>query len=601
MPDAQTLAALLIGAGALAAAVRLLLLRRGWPGAALAVLSLASGALLWLTLFPPLLPVGGETLVVATAETPPGFRAEPGERLVTLPEAPTIAEAERVPDLATALRRHGQVQRLRIVGRGLTARDRDADAGLPTRFEPLPLPRGLVRLDPPADTPAGGVFALGGAVHKMEGGTAELLDPAGRVVDSRVIGADGAFTLGAAARAPGLATFTLRLRTRDKALVSDTPVPLRTLAAPEPLRVALIGAPSPEAKYLRRWAEDAGFDLGSRLNAGAGVDLGGGGVRLDAASLRETDVVIIDDAALASLGGGRGALAQAVTGGLGVVVRMTGPASAASRSQWRALGLAVEGGTEAAPVALPPLAADADALAALRGPGSADAPTGLNTLEDPVPELGLWTVRAGPQLVPAVTDAEGAMVAGWQQRGQGRVALWTMPESFALVLSGQSDRYAQWWSRALTAVARPERQFRPVLPPLVQTGERMAICGLAEGARVTAPDSTETALAIDPEPGAAGCAAFWPKVAGVHTILQPDEEAQAEARFDFLVLPEGSLRTIRAAETGAATALWAARQDAPSARTSPERRGPVWPWLLGWLALSAALWWGERRLRNAAG
>ncbi|QDH35757.1 carboxypeptidase regulatory-like domain-containing protein [Porphyrobacter sp. YT40] len=598
MPDAQTLVALLIVAGALLAAVRLLLLRRrGWAGGALAALSLASGALLWCTLFPPLLPVGGETLVVATAETPPDFRADPGERLVALPEAPTLAGAERIPDLATALRRHGQVQQLQIIGRGLTARDRDADAGLSTRFDPLPLPRGLARLDPPADTPAGGLFALGGAANGMEGGSAELLDPAGRVVDSRVIGADGAFTLGGAARAPGLTTFTLRLRGRDKALVSDTPVPLRTLAAPQPLRVAVIGSPSPEVKYLRRWAEDAGFDLGASLNAGAGVDLGGG-VRLDAASLRETDVVIIDDTALGTLGGGgRGALAQAVAGGLGVVVRMTGPASAAARSQWRALGLTVEGGTEAAPVALPPLAPDADALAALRGPGSADAPTGLNTLEDPVPELGLWTIRAGSQLVPAVTDAEGALVAGWQHRGQGRVLLWTLPESFALVLSGQSDRYAQWWSKALSAVARPDRQFRPALAPLVQTGERMAICGLAEGARITAPDGAETALAIDPAAGAAGCAAFWPKVAGVHTIIQPDEEA--EERFDFLVLPDGALPTVRAAETGAATMLWAARQNAPSARTLPERRGPAWPWLLGWLALSAALWWGERRLRNA--
>ena len=203
----ETLAALLIGAGAIAAALRLLLRRRrGWPAWLLAALSLASGLLLYLTLFPPSIPIGGETLLVATAETPAGTRPGPGERLIALPEAPRIAQAERVPDLATALRRHGQVQRIRIVGRGLTQRDRDNAAGIPASFTPLPPPRGLIRLDPPADTPAGAVFTLAGEVAGMAGGAAELLDPAGRRVDSRVIGGEGRFTLGATARAPGLPT-----------------------------------------------------------------------------------------------------------------------------------------------------------------------------------------------------------------------------------------------------------------------------------------------------------------------------------------------------------------------------------------------------------
>lgn len=599
MIGAETLAALLIASGALAAAVRLLWLRRGWRVWGLAALSLASGALLYLTLFPPFLAIGGETLLVATAETAPGIRAAPGERLVVLPEAPAITGGERVPDLATALRRHQQVQRLRILGRGLTARDRDADAGMPVEFTPMALPRGLVRLDPPADTPAGSVFALAGEAAGLEGGTAELLDPAGRRVDVRVIGGDdasgGRFTLGGTARAPGLTQFTLRLRGRDKAIISDTPVPLRTLAE-RPFRALLIGAPSPEAKYLRRWAEDSGIALESRLEAGGGVDLGGDAVRLDAGSLRKADVVIIDDQSLASLGsGGRAALAQAVTGGLGVVVRMTSPATASTRSSWRALGLVVEGGSEIAPVALAPLAPDADALAGRRGPGSADVPANLNTIEDPAPELGRWVLRAAPDVVPAVTDADGAMLSGWQQRQQGRVAVWTVANSFALVLNGQADRYSQWWSDTLSAVSRPDSLFRPDVPPLAQTAERMAICGLAGSARAIGPDKAEVALAIDPAAGASGCAAYWPTKPGVHTIIQPGRDG--EQSFDFIVLPDAALKAIAAKETGEATARWAAQQDAPSARKPPERRGPAWPWLLAWLLVSGALWFGERRVR----
>lgn len=595
MIGAETLAGLLIATGALAAAARLLMLRQGWRAVCLAALSLASGLLLYLTLFPPHLPIGGETLLVATAETPSGLRAGPGERLVALPEAAGLAGAERVPDLATALRRHGQVQRIRILGRGLPARDRAADAGIATDFTQMALPRGLVRLEPPADTPAGAVFALAGEAAGVAGGSAELLDPAMRRVDVRVIGSDGRFTLGGTARAAGIARFTLRLRGRDKAIVSDTPVPLHTLAA-RPLRVLLIGAPSPEAKYLRRWAEDSGIELQSRLDAGGGVDLGDAGAQLDAASLRNVDVVIIDDQSLTGLGSGaRATLGRAVAGGLGVVVRMTSPATASARGIWRGLGLSVEGGRDVAPVALSPLAPDAEALAVRRGPGSEDVPDDINAIDDPAPDLGRFALRTGPAFVPAVTDADGAILSGWQQRGQGRVALWTIANSFALVLNGQADRYHQWWSDTVSAVSRPDSLFRPNVPALVQAGERTAICGLAGSARAIAPDKTEAALAIDPDAGVQGCAAYWPLDAGVHTIVQAGRDGQQA--FAFLVLPQAALKTITARETGEATVRWAAAQTAPVARKVAEQRGAAWPWFLAWLLLGAALWVGERRIR----
>ncbi len=591
----ETLSALLIACGALAAAVRLLMRQLGWRGWLLAALCLASGLLLYLTLFPPRLPVGGETLVVATAEAPAGLRAGAGERLVALPEAPPIAGAERVPDLATALRRHGQVQNIRIVGRGLTPRDRDTEAGLPVEFAPMPLPRGLARLDPPADTVAGGVFTLAGETTGLAGGAAEMLDPAGRRVDSKVIGSDGSFTLGGVARAPGLATFTLRLRGRDTKVVSETPVPLRTIAE-RPLRAILVGAPSPETKYLRRWAEDAGIEVQSRLDAGAGLDLGGDRVSLDAASLRKVDVVIIDDQSLLGIGpAGRATLAQAVAGGLGVVVRMTSPASAGIRDSWRALGLSIAGGSETAPVTLAPLAPDEDALLSRRGPGSADVPENLNAIDDPAPDLGRWVLRTGPDFVSVATDADGGLVSGWQQRGQGRVAVWAIANSFALVLNGQADRHNQWWSETVNAVSRPESQFRPDVPALVQAGERMPICGLVAAARVIAPDSSETMLAIDPGAGARGCAAFWPSRAGVHTIVQSGGEG--EQAFAFVVLPDGALKTVRANQTGEATAQWASRQNGPAAPAMPEQRGPAWPFSLAWLLVCGALWTGERLVR----
>ncbi len=559
----------------------------------LAGMMLVSGALLYLTLFPPHMPIGGETLVVLTAEAPAKVDLAPNERLVALPEAPDDPRAERVPDLATALRRHTQVNRIRIVGRGLTQRDRDFDAGLPAAFTPMPRPRGLVRLGPPVDTPAGSVFTVAGETNGLAGGTAELLDPAGRRVDRRVIGADGSFTMGGTTRAPGLATFTLRLRGADNKTLPDTPIPLRTIAQP-PLRALLIGSPSPEVKYLRRWAEDSQLALQSRLEAGGGVNLGSDPVRLDSANLRNADVVIIDDTALAALGGGsRNALARAITEGLGVVIRMTAPATGSTRNSWRALGLSVEGGSEVLAVSLPPLATDSDMLASQRGLGSEDVPALINTADDPAPDLGRWDVQAGAAFVPAVVDADGGIVSGWQQRQQGRVALWTAANSYALVLNGQADRYYQWWSDTVSAVSRPDRTFRPRVSDLPRAGERMTICGIGPSARVTAPDGAKTALVIDPLAGAEGCAAYWPGGEGVHTITQDGQTGTQS--FDMAVAARSAFAGVVAAQIGEATDRWAASQRTPSTRLPTDRRGAAWPYLAAWLLLAGIMWWSERR------
>ena len=588
-----TIVACVIALTALAGAVRLLAVRRDGRAVLLAALMLGSGVLLYFTLYPPRLPVGGETLVVATTEAPTNIKVQPGERLIALPEAPAIAGAERMPDLATALRRHQQAARLSILGRGLAPRDRDMAAGVPVDFTPLAVPRGLVRFDPPADAPAGAIFTVAGEVKGLAGGTAELLDPAGRRVDRRAIRADGSIVLGGTARAPGLAVFTLRLRGRDAKIVSDTPVPLRTLEL-RPLRVLLIGSPSPEVKYLRRWAEDSGIDLSSRIEAGGGVNLGGDPVRLDAATLREVDVVIIDDHLLASVGGGsRAAITGAVADGLGVVIRMTAPATPAAREAWRKLGLSVEEGSEVVPVALPPLALDDETLAARRGPGTPDAPPEINAIDDPAPDLGRWLVKTGPDTVAAVSDADGGLLSGWQQRQQGRVALWTIANSFALVLNGQADRYYQWWSDTVSVVARPDDTFRPEVPALPLLGQRMAVCGVSASAKVMGPDGKEVPLVIDPAAGPRGCAGYWPYAAGVHTIVQPGRDGVQE--FALYVFSDAALAVPTARETGDATAQWAAAQDTPAVRNAVERGGPRWPYFLGWLLISGLLWFGERR------
>ena len=389
--------------------------------------------------------------------------------------------------------------------------------------------------------------------------------------------------------------FTLRLRDTDKAIVSDTPVPLRTL--PErPIRVLLLGAPAPENKYLRRWAEDLGIDLVSQLDAGGGVRLGDKPIGLAAGTLRQFDAVIIDDRTWSAVGGARGTIASAVANGLGLIVRMTGPASPALRRDLQAVGMTIAGGSDLQPVALPPLTVDADAQAAQQGPGSEDVSASLNTADDPAPELGRYAVQAGAEVVPAVTDETGAMLVGWRQRGQGRVALWTIADSFALVLGGQADRYYQWWSSTLSAVVRPARIFHPEVSPLPRAGERIAICGLSGTIQAVDPGGSARPLLVDPAAGARGCAGYWPRGSGIHSIVQVDRGNRQT--MQFYVYPSQGLRAAIVADMAESTKRWAARQDTPNATPGGLRRGPPWPWFAAWLLATGLLYYLERRWRR---
>ena len=142
-------------------------------------------ALFFLILFPPHMTLRGDAITVLTpGATSTQLRALPrGQRVVALPDAPATSRAERVPDLATALRRFPDVRELTIVGDGLPARDQDAAMRLAAHFAPAPV-RGLSELSAPEQVLAGAQWRLSGRAAPNVA-SVELLDPAGIVSDRR--------------------------------------------------------------------------------------------------------------------------------------------------------------------------------------------------------------------------------------------------------------------------------------------------------------------------------------------------------------------------------------------------------------------------------
>ena len=504
MNSSSWLAALL-GLAVVLAWGRLGLWQRGAPAASrsrvwrlttLWLLQPVCAMLLYFTLLPPTLPMEAGTLVVATAGATRAGTQAAGDRLLALPEAPALPDDERVPDLATALRRYPGMQRLRIVGAGLEPRDRDAARGLPVVFDAPPLPRGVVRLDGPQRVSPGAAFQVGGQVNGVDKGSVELIDPAGRRVDASPLLASGDFVLTGTARVAGAATFTVRVRDAQRKPLEEVPMPVWTAADPAPRVLLLAGAPSPELKYLRRWAADAGLALHVQLSVGGGLQLGDAPLPLNAATLQRFDLVVLDERSWAGLGAGeRAALVEALRTGLGVLLRVTGSLPDATRRQWQALGFALSAGADTAAVRLASESIDEEALRARRGPGTADTAAAASGIQDENPALTRRALKLGGiDATPLLRDADGTVLAVWRAEQRGRIAVWGVTDSFALVLSGQGARHAELWSSAFATLARAGTEFAPRIDPQPREQQRTVLCGLGSKPRAVAPDGPEWAV-----------------------------------------------------------------------------------------------------------
>lgn len=569
---------------------------RGWRVALLVAAQPLCATLLYLALFPPATPGEAGTLVVATAGAEANtLRAGEGDDAVALPEAPALTGVTREPDLATALRRRTGTQRLRVVGAGLESRDRDAAAGLPIEFVPVPLPRGLVALDAPRQAAAGGEFRVTGRVHGVRGGFVELLDPGRQRVDRTALPADGRFALTATTRVAGAAAYTLAVRDAQRRLLESVALPIMVDDASAPRVLVLAGAPGPEVKFLRRWARDAGLPLHTQLSAGAGLQLGDAPIALNPANLARFDVAVLDERALSSLGDGpRAALLEAVRGGLGVLVRVTAALSDSDRQRLRALGFTAGRGGDPVEVRLGSRGFDDDTERARLGPGTPDAPRSRDAAVDDAPPLSRRSARIGADdAAPLLRDASGATLGWWRAEGRGRIGVLALTDTYRLTLAGRSDLHASVWSGLMATLARPGSGQPVWIDGESLVGQRVVACGLERRTRVIAPDGSLVPVLLDPTSGTRACGAFWPVQIGWHRLRAGDRSdplyvGNADAA------PGVHANAVRAATERLALASRTQGQRADIGMPTTTQPGRRWPWWLAWLLASAGLWWLER-------
>lgn len=549
-----------------------------WRLALLMTLNVAAGALLYLTLFPPATSLRAGALVVATRGAPGVIATGPGDRLIALPEAGAVAGAEPAPDLATALRRFPDAARLRIVGGGLEPRDLQP-LPVPTTYAPPPLARGVIEAALPASVAPGGTFSVAGRVGALPAGSIALVDPSNAVVDHAAVVAGGRFTLRSSARVSGQALFALRLRDAAGRTVEQIAVPVDARPAPRPRVLALEGAPNPETKYLRRWAQDADVDLRLQVDLGGGLQMGDPPGALTAARLRDVDLLVIDDRRWEGLSPqARAAVTAAVRDGMGLLLRPTDALSGATRREWAALGFPLSGGGDAREVELPP------------SPASTTSGDAAVRAETPAPLERRDFTLSGSDTASLLRAADGTELAGWRPLGLGRVGVWTVADSYVLVLTGRGDTHGALWSALFSGLARPEPTRKLHVDGFSTAGVRLAACAVAANTIVVDPAGRESRLLVDPATGDQACAAYWPQRAGWHMARTPDG-----AQIAFYVHPRDAAPSLRAFQAREATRqLAAVSAPRPSAAADRHGRGAAWPWFAALLAVLAFLWTIER-------
>lgn len=567
---------------------------RRWTVIALQIIV---AALLYFCLVPPTLqqPAGGRVVLGTDAGKAGALPASEGP-LLLLPEAADIPGAQRVPDLATALRQHPAAT-LTLVGAGLVARDRDALLPPDVRWQAAPAPRGWIALQPPADVAPGARFevqaqALGAAKAK-----AELLDPADSVVDRTDVAADGRVQLSGIARAAGRSVFRLRLLDADGHVVDSVPVPQQTLPAP-PLRLLVrAGAPGPELKYLRRWAADAGIRVQVQADTGAGVSVGDGTVALDAASLARSDLLLLDERSLAALSAVQlAAVRQALREGLGVLVRSAGAPSASARQRLQDLGLPVQGDGSSHALELPG-DGDSAVLAARRGPLAAGTlPTGYGEEADrsshnaPLPALEALALQA-PGSTALLQDGTGKAVGGWRAVGKGHIGLLPLTDSWRWVLAGRDDRHGELWSGVVAMLARAQGSADALWSPqpIGWAGERQALCGVQAPLQAFNARGEGLPLIVDGAASTLRCAGWWPTEAGWQRLQYGDSTV-----WRYVFDPKDAPTLHRQAMIDATTQVLADATAASTPATQPVA-GSRWPWWLAFVLCASLLWWLERR------
>ncbi len=411
------------------------------------------------------------------------------------------------------------------------------------------------------------------------------LQAAGATHDSvRLPAGSGRFRLQYVPKAAGRLVASLSAGPTGQLLATE-PIPAEVLPT-QPLRVLLLAAtPSFELKFLRNHLAARQHAVAWRAGISRGLTQtefsnqpAASLSPLTASLLARYDVVIADAASLASL---RSSETQALriaqrTNGLGLIVLAEAATLPRNLSGTAGIGVVVlPGATLGRPQRLAWPAASAVVPATLRLPTSAR------------------------MLVAAASPARPVVAA--QQAGAGTTVVSVVPETYPWLLQNATAAYTSYWSRLLSAAARPAAPAaewlandacpRPGLPVALRLAapavpRRAPLVSDAAGAPLA-----RLPLRQDPQMPEWHTATYWPISAGWQQLQRPGQAAQW-----LYVFGQQDWQGPEAQQRAELAKTW--RTTVASPATAVAEVAVAWPvgWFVALFMLAAGFLWLEEKL-----
>lgn len=488
---------------------------------------------------------------------------------------------DTVPDLAALRRASPGLNKLVVLGAGLTEAQWREVGSWQIRYSPAPAPEGFTGVQWPRRLAAGQRLGVSGSVllNVSAAATVHLVDPGGSVVATqRVSRTDDAstsqFYFDADIRAAGRLEFALRLDGAEGKTLARESLPVSVYHPPAVRVLMLFSSPSFESRYLLNWARQSGAIIAVRTAVSraryrtafhglAPVNL----QALHPSLLSSFDIIVCDARQWNSLSEQqRAVVSEAVhSSGVGLLVVVG------------AGGDGIEG-----PLPWPEhaLAAEQALDVKLTDPGA--IPTVANHA------AGAMVDESSHALV---RDLRGRPVAASKQFGDGIVALTFVTDSYALVTAGHGVAHARYWQTLIDGTIKhsPSLGFASA-PDLPLVDWRLQFCVYGDGVGDSAVfDGSAVALVNQPLMPGQRCGYSWPSRPGWHRL----EVAQHQR--ELFVFPATAWRTEQFVRRIADTQLAAQRQAAlPIGAGRTARPLPAWWFFAAFLFLASLLWFEQK-------
>lgn len=529
-----------------------------------------------------------EIMLLTKGVNPDSILKLKGEKYVLASAGIKNIKATSIEDLPYFLATHPDVRKLNVYGYGLSEDDLKKLEGYEFNFYPAASPNGIISVNWKNKVKSTEKLIVQGTFQNTGNETVRLLlKGLGNTVDSIMIKAKSnqPFSFKNQPKQIGKAIYQL-IALQGKDTLAKEPVPF-IVAEEKPMKVLILASfPDFEYKFLKQWLFENQYPLAFRSqiskNKYSTDFLNIDNLSLDNINvnlLRKFDVLIVDEEELAALTTDeRAAIDNAVNGGLGLFIRISGPK---------------------------PLTLLSSAFGRFEVPVSKGKQLNLaikdeNYTFSKLPLGQTLFLRTSQNDQALVADLAGKVLVNSSIKGSGKILISSLGSTFNWLLSGKKNDYTTYWSEILSKAARKkfETQSVKITPqfPAVNEKARFIVDLSASGKiPVLKIDSLKLAPQQNIELPFEWDTVFWPAQNGWNN-LNVNQSAES-----FFVYQKEDWQALKNQLTINFTLRFLGKSKNQGTKNSAsaiilQEEVSIWWFLAGFLFASAFLWLESRVL-----